>query len=174
MKVRANQRRWLVAVFLILFFAALCVGTVVGVRYIRGNAVRDSVFSAELQAESAEQLASKLTEKIGFQELVHLNAEQIGNYYALPKPILEAAAVYTAASDTDFHEIAVFEVQDPKEQELIQRAVQQRLDACISAYSLLNSSSETGQMYFVDNGSNYVVVMIGLPYEQASRALQDS
>lgn len=173
MRVRANRRSWLVAVFLIVFFAALCVGTVFGVRYIRGNAVQNSIFSSGAQADSAGQLAAELTEKIGLQDLVRLNTEQIGKYYALPDPILESAAVYTAASDTDFHEIAVFEIRGQQEQDLIQRAVKQRLDACASAYSLLNSSSETEQMYFVDNDSNYVVVIIGLPYEKASQLLQD-
>lgn len=171
MKVRANRRRWLVAGFLIIFFAALCVGTVFGVRHIRGGALENSIFSSDLQADSANQLAAELTEKAGFQDLVCLNADQIGNYYALPKSLLENASVYTAASDTDLHEIAVFEVREQRERELIQRAVKQRLDACASAYSLLNSSNEAESLYFVDNGSNYVVVMIGLPYEQASQLL---
>lgn len=174
MKVRANQRRWLVAVFLFVFFAALCVGTVFGVRYIRGSSVRSTAFSSSLQADSASQLAAELTEKTGLQDLVCLNMEQIGKYYALPEPILETAAVYTAASDTDIHEIAVFEVRAQQEQAMIQRAIKQRLDACASAYSLLNGSSETEQMYYVDNGSNYVVVIIGLPYEKASQILENS
>lgn len=154
----------------IAVLAVLCLFFAVAIRgiHIRSAATKSDFWME--QSESAEQLATDLTQRVGMTELTPLSGTQIEKYYAVPKKILEQAVVYTDATESELREIAVFRVSSAAERDAVMNAVNTRISAFASAYNFTNT--ETGEKkYFVGNSGPYVVLIIGVPYVRASVAV---
>lgn len=91
-----------------VILAVLCVFSVFAVRAIRMRPVQAKQEVWIEQAESSEELADDLAQRMGLSALTVLNSLQMEKYYAVPKNIAERAAVYTEATESELHEIAVF------------------------------------------------------------------
>ena len=149
----------------IAVLAVLCLFSVFAIREIRVRSV-----SAKSVVGFAGQLAADLAARVNMTDLVQLNSAQIEKYYAVPKETLEKAVVYTDTTESELHEIAVFQVSSPAERDMVMNAVNTRISAFSTTYNLSNSASSE-KMYFVGNSGPYVVFVIGVPYARASAAV---
>ncbi len=167
---RGNRRSLgvLAAVFVILCFFAIF-----GMQKIHSRFLTESQAAQIMQAESAEQLAQTLAERVGMPESVPLSAAQIGRYYAVPKDLLESAAVFTSTTESALHEIAVFRILSKTEREMVIDAVNNRIASYTAAYNLVNAEKDM-QNYYVEDGGDYIVLIIGVPYARASAALAEA
>jgi len=155
-----------VCVFLILLFAA-------GVHIIHSDTKTQYGNLPPYPVKNAQQLAETLSDTLGFQDLTPLEAEQIGKYYALPKPLLETAAVYTAETQTDLREIAVFRnPKDGHERDMIFDSLNDRVGAYLQSRNL--RSTDTKSDYYIASNDMFTVLVIGLPYEEVSANLQST
>ncbi len=156
----------IVSVFLVLLFA-------VGVHKIHSETKTQYGSLPSYSVQNAQQLALTLAYSLGFQDLTPLETEQIGKYYALPKPVLETAAVYTAETQTDLREIAVF--RNPKsghERDMIYGALNDRVGAYLQSRNLTSADSKGD--YYIASNDMFTVLVIGLPYENVSANLQSA
>lgn len=154
----------------IAVLAVLCLFSVFAIREIHTRSVSAKSDVWIEQSESAEQLAADLAVRVDMTDLVQLNGTQIEKYYAVPKETLEKAVVYTDTTESELHEIAVFQVSSPAERDMVMNAVNTRISAFSTTYNLSNSASSE-KMYFVGNSGPYVVFVIGVPYARASAAV---
>lgn len=156
----------IVCIFLILLF-------VIGVHLIHSKTKTQYGTLPSYSVQSAQQLAETLSDTLGFQDLTPLEAEQIGKYYALPMPLLETAAVYTAETQTDLREIAVFRnPKDGHERDMIFGALNDRVSAYLQSRNL--RSTDTKGDYYIASNDMFTVLVIGLPYEEVSANLQSA
>lgn len=146
---------------------ALCVFSVFAVRAIRLQPIQAKQEVWIEQAESSAKLADDLAQRIGISTLTPLNSMQMEKYYALPRNIAEKAAVYTDATESELHEIAVFRVASNAERDAVMKAVNTRVTAYASVYNFTNTESDA-KKYFIGGSASYVVLIIGVPYARAS------
>ncbi len=159
-------------VFLLLFLILLGVAASFGVNYIRRQTVKEERADRAYAVNSAQEFAGSIMDKLGFSDMTLLSAQQSGNYYALPSEILQAAAVYTSHADSALQEIAVFQCADEKEHNLVSRAVDDRVKAFVSAQNSFNNSERlTDDLYFLESNGEFVILVLGTPYEQVSAAM---
>ena len=160
------------AVFLLLFLLLLGVAGFFGVNYIRHQTGKKELADQAYSVTSAQEFAGALMDALGFSDMTLLSAQQSGNYYALPSEILQAAAVYTSHADSALQEIGVFQCGVQKEHNLISRAVDDRVKAFVSAQNSLNNSERlTDDLYFLESNGEFVILVLGTPYEQVSAAM---
>ena len=160
-------------VFLLLFLILLGVAGFFGVNYIRQQTGKKVLAEQVYSVTSAQEFAGSIMDKLGFSDMTLLSAQQTGNYYALPSELLQAAAVYTSHADSALQEIAVFQCADEKEHNLVSRAVDDRVKAFVSAQNSLNNSERlTDDLYFLESNGEFVVLVLGAPYEQVSAAME--
>ncbi len=155
----------IVCATLVLLFA-------VGIHWIHSDAKTKYGNLPPYQAQNTQQLAEMLSNTLGFQDLTPLETEQIGKYYALPKPLLDTAAVYTAGTQTDLREIVVF--RNPKngrERDMIFSALNDRVAAYLKSRNLTSANIQS-DLYYIASNDMYTVLVIGLPYEEVSADLQ--
>lgn len=160
------------AIFLLLFLLLLGVAGFFGVNYIRHQTGKKELADQAYSVTSAQEFAGVLMDALGFSDMTLLSAQQSGNYYALPAELLQTAAVYTSHADSALQEIAVFQCADEKEHNLVSRAVDDRIKAFVSAQNSLNNSERlTDDLYFLDSNGDFVILVLGTPYEQVSAAM---
>lgn len=148
-------------------FTALCVFSVFAIRTIRMRPMQAKQDVWIEQAESSEKLAEDLAQRMGLSTLTTLSSLQMEKYYAVPKNIAERATVYTEATESALHEIAVFQVTSDAERDAVMKAVNTRVTAYTGAYNFANAEGDT-KKYFIGGSASYVVLVIGVPYIQAS------
>lgn len=150
-----------------VILAVLCVFSVFAVRAIRMRPVLAKQEVWIEQAESSEELADDLAQRMGFSALTVLNSVQMEKYYAVPKNIAERETVYTEATESELHEIAVFRVSSNAERDAVMKAVNTRITTYTSAYNFANAENDA-KKYFIGGSASYVVLIIGVPYARAS------
>lgn len=161
-------------IFILLFLVLLCLAAFFGVKYIRQQTGAKVMNEQAYAVNSAQEFANSIMDKLGFTDMTLLSSQQTGNYYALPLPLLQSAAVYTSHSDSALQEIAVFRFSTEQDHALIARAVDDRVKTYIAAQNSLNNSERlTDDLYFLETTNEFVILVLGAPYEQVSAALQN-
>lgn len=160
-------------IFILLFLVLLCLAAFFGVRYIRQQTGAKVMTEQAYAVNSAQEFANSIMDKLGFTDMTLLSSQQTGNYYALPLPLLQSSAVYTSHSDSALQEIAVFQFPTEQDHALIARAVDDRVKTYIAAQNSLNNSELTDDLYFLETTNEFVILVLGAPYEQVSTALQN-
>ena len=161
-------------VFLLLFLILMGVAGTFGANYIRHQTGKKELAEQSYAVNSAQEFAGSIMEALGFSDMTLLSAQQTGNYYALPSELLQMAAVYTSHTDSALQEIAVFQCADEKEHNLVSRAVDDRVKAFVSAQNSLNNSERlTDDLYFLESNGEFVVLVLGAPYEQVSAVMEN-
>lgn len=171
MKKSAHRKRFYI-LGLFLFSALLVFLLFFGTQHIRNRYAPKQQSEIDFDASiSAENLASILMESNGMQNMTRLTPEQIVNYYAVPKPLLETACVQTGNVGTVFSEIAVFPVGNEKDTSIFMKAAADRIQAYTAVYNSVNSESNRQSNYYLGMVNGYLVLVLGAPYEQTSSAL---
>ncbi len=170
MKSNAQRGRHRSLGIIAVVIAVLCLFSVFAIHLIRARSVSEKSDMWMEQAESAEQLANDLAQRVGMTDLMSLNSAQIGKYYAVSNNTAEQAVVYTDATESELREIAVFRVSSKPERDAVMNAVNTRVSAFSSAYNFTNAEN-TEKKYFVGNSGSYVLLIIGVPYALASEAV---
>lgn len=162
------------AVFLLLFLILLGVAGFFGVNYIRHQTGKKALAEQAYAVNSAQEFAGSIMDSLGFSDMTLLSAQQTGNYYALPFELLQAAAVYTSHADSALQEVAVFQYADEQERNLVSRAVDDRVKTYVSAQNSLNNSALlTDDLYYLESNGEFLVLVLGAPYEQVSAAMEN-
>lgn len=160
------------AVFLVLFLILLGVAGSFGVNYIRRQTGKKELAEQSYAVNSAQEFAGSIMESLGFSDMTLLSAQQAGNYYALPAELLQTAVVYTSHADSALQEIAVFQCDDEQERNLVSRAVDDRVKTYVAAQNSLNNSELlTDDLYYLESNGQFVILVLGAPYEQVHSAM---
>lgn len=157
--------------FIALFLTAAVVGVRFGVRQIRGKSRRLQEVRS-ISASSALQLADAILRAVPTENPARLRDEQIGRYYSVPWGIIRKSVVYKSTADASADEIAVFYVSAEKDAGAVERAIEDRIAECRSAYSALSVGEleKVRRCLVVSSGCYHILAMCGDP-EAASEAI---
>ncbi|MBO5461300.1 MAG: DUF4358 domain-containing protein [Ruminococcus sp.] len=133
---------------------------------LRGDSLSDAQITEVVEA------VNKVS---GFAEIPQAENRTVKRFYGLNPSDYEGVVLYAPQDNMDVHELLIVKVKDISQNEMVEAAIQERLDTQLTSFEGYGAEQVALlKKHVLDVKGNYIFFMVGENTEEAHQAFLDS